>query len=102
VFRVGSAGEALRVSPENASIDRGLVRRPFSVSLPGGHCLVQHFVKLKQKSVEFHGVALDCDLDGQCHQAFSLFLWHRELSDRRRITFTTNHKSGSRVLFDRV
>ena len=79
MFRVGSAEEALRVSPENASMDGGLVRRLFAVSLPGGHCLIQHFAKLKQKSVEFHGVALDCDLDGQGHQAFSLFLGHRDL-----------------------
>ena len=83
-------------------MDRGLVRRLFSVSLPRGHCLIQHFVKFKQKSVEFHWVALDCDLGGQCQQAFSLFLLHRELSDRRRITFTTSHKSSSRVLFDRA
>jgi hypothetical protein len=95
-------GRGLRVSPENASIDRGLVRRLSSVSLPRGHCLTQHFVKFKQKSVEFHWVALDCDLGGQCYQAFSLILLHRELSDRRRITFTTNHKSRSRVRFDRA
>ena len=56
----------LRVSPENASFDRGLVRRLFSVSVPRGYCLTQHFVKFKQKSVEFHWVALDCDLGGQC------------------------------------
>ena len=83
-------------------MDRGLVRRLFSVSLPRGHCLIQHFVKFKQKSVEFHWVALDCNLGGQCQQAFSLFLLHRELCDRRRITFTTNHKPRSRVLFARI
>jgi hypothetical protein len=97
VFRVGSAGQALRVSPENASMDRGWVRRLFSVSLPGSPRVIQHFVKFKQKSVKFHGLALDCDLGGQCQQAFSLFLLHRELCDRRRMTFTTNHKSESRV-----